>query len=86
MIDLGIGLDVASRFDRGIVMTRGEIIEYRRMNSGDRTAFHRWLVANTVVGAISLLALIAMTSIFSGGGSSSVTAQKSEMTVHAEAK
>jgi hypothetical protein len=68
-------------------MTRGEIIdEYRRMNSGDRTAFRRWMMTNTAVGAISLIALIAITSMFSGGGSSPVTAQNSEMIVHAEAK
>ncbi len=67
-------------------MTRGEIVdEYRRMNSGDRTAFRRWLLTNTAVGAVAVIALIAITSLFSGSGSDSNTAQV-EKIVHAEAK
>jgi len=67
-------------------MTRGEIVEeYRRMNAGDRTAFRRWLWTNTVVGAVCIAALIAITSIFSGSGSGSITAQ-SDKVIHAEAK
>jgi hypothetical protein len=37
--------------------------EYRRMNLNDQSAFRRWLVINTVVGAISFFALIAIASI-----------------------
>ncbi len=41
-------------------MTRGQIMEeYRRLNSEDRGTFQSWLVANTVVGALALFALIA---------------------------
>jgi hypothetical protein len=68
-------------------MTRGEIIsEYRRLNSEDRAAFRRWLMVNTVVGALSLFTLIAVTSIFSGRESSSATAQKDGVSLHAEAR
>jgi len=63
-------------------MTRGEIInEYRRMNSEDRMAFRRWLMVNTVVGALCVFTLIAVTSIFSGG-SSVDTAQKDALHAH----
>jgi hypothetical protein len=46
---------------------RGEIInEYQRLNPEDQKAFHRWLWANAVVGAISLTGLIALASKFAG--------------------
>jgi hypothetical protein len=70
-------------------MTRGEIIdEYRNMSSEEQAKFNRWLLANTVVGTIWVVALIAITSVFSGENSSLATAQaqKAEMIVHAEAK
>jgi hypothetical protein len=68
-------------------MIRGEIIdEYRRMNSEDRAAFHGWLKINTVVGVISLLTLIVVTSIFSGENSGSLTAETGTVTIHAEAR
>jgi hypothetical protein len=68
-------------------MTRGEIMdEYRRMSSSGQKAFRRWLMINTVAGAISVLALIAITSIFSGSEPGLATAQKNAVTVHAEAK
>jgi hypothetical protein len=68
-------------------MTRGEIIdEYRRMNSEDQKTFRRWLINNTVVGAVSILGLIAITSIFSGSEPSSAAAQNDAVVVHAEAK
>ena len=51
------------------MMSRHMIEEYRRMNSGDRTTFRRWLTLNTLVGAF-LLTLIAITAIFWGGESS----------------
>jgi hypothetical protein len=60
--------------------------EYRRMNLDDQSAFRRWLVINTVVGAISLFALIAIASIFSGGEPRSVTTQKGEVILRAGAK
>ena len=52
------------------------IVEYRRLNSLDRGAFHNWLIANTVVGALALLGLIAVASIYSGANSNIATAQK----------
>jgi hypothetical protein len=63
---------------------RGEIInEYQRLNSKDQKAFRRWLWANTVVGAILLTALIALTSKFPGD-ESGATAQNA--TMHTQAK
>ncbi len=68
-------------------MTRGEIMEeYRRLNSEDQKAFHRWLITNTVVGAISLLALITVISMFSGRDAGSVTAGNAGMTAQAQAR
>ncbi len=61
--------------------------EYRQLNSVDRSAFHRWILANTIVGAASILGLIVLASVYSGGDSgSSVTAQKQPITTHAEAR
>jgi hypothetical protein len=57
--------------------------EYRSMSSGDRTAFHRWLMINTVVGAF-LFTLITITSIFFGGESNSDTARKDGAIQHAK--
>jgi hypothetical protein len=52
----------------------GEIInEYRRLNSKDRTVFHRWLWANTIVGAILLAGMIVLASKFPGGESVATT-------------
>jgi len=49
---------------------RGEIIhEYRRLNSVDKKAFHRWLWANTIAGSILLAGLIVLASKFPGGES-----------------
>ena len=63
---------------------RGEIVnEYERLNSKDQKAFHRWLWANTVVGAILLTGLIVLTSKFPGDESGS-TAQ--DATIHTQAK
>jgi hypothetical protein len=40
----------------GVKMINREMMEeYRRMNSVDRSAFHRWLITNTVFGAIASL-------------------------------
>jgi hypothetical protein len=50
-------------------MRREIINEYRRLNSRDQTEFHRWLWANTIVGAILLAGVIVLVSKFSGGES-----------------
>ena len=80
-------LYVANRLLSEKTMVRRKIAdEYRRMNLDDQSAFRRWLVSNTVVGAISLFALIAIASIFSGGESKSVTTQKGEVILRAGVK
>jgi hypothetical protein len=62
---------------------RGEMInEYRKLNSEDQKEFRRWLWANTVVGAILLAGLIALTSF--SGNESGATAQNA--TMHTQAK
>jgi len=66
-------------------MTRGEIDAYREMNAADRSSFHRWLVVNTVAGAIAVLALIAITSMNSAQNSDAVASQKQHAVQHAEA-
>jgi hypothetical protein len=63
--------------------------EYRRMNSADRTSFHRWLTLNTVFGAFAftLIAMIAINAAFSGGKSSPTNIAKySEAMQRADAK
>jgi hypothetical protein len=63
--------------------------EYRRMNSADRTSFHRWLTLNTVSGAFAftLIAMIAINAAFSGGESSPTNIAKySEAMQRADAK
>jgi hypothetical protein len=61
---------------------RGEIInEYQKLNSKDQKAFHRWLWANAVVGAILLTGLIAVAL---QGDESRATAQNA--TMHTQAK
>lgn len=60
--------------------------EYRRLNSKDRGAFHSWLAANTVVGALALFALTAVASVYSGDSSNIATAQKEKATFHSEAR
>jgi hypothetical protein len=68
-------------------MTRGEIIDdYRRFNAKDRSAFRRWLVVNMVAGALVVSALIAVTSVYSGADSSTASAQKDAVKVHAQAR
>jgi hypothetical protein len=45
---------------------RGEIIyPYQKLNSADQKVFRRWLWANTIVGAILLAGLIALSSCWS---------------------
>jgi hypothetical protein len=64
---------------------RGEIIyEYEKLNSEDQKAFHRWLLANTVVGAILLTGLIALVLASKPGDESGATAQNA--TMHTQAK
>jgi hypothetical protein len=41
--------------------------EYRRLNSEDRGTFQSWLIANTVVGALALFALIAAVALVYSG-------------------
>ena len=63
---------------------RGEFInEYHRLNSQDQKTFQRWLLANTVVGAILLTGLIALASK-NPGAESGATAQNA--TMHTQAK
>jgi hypothetical protein len=52
--------------------------EYRRMNTEDRSAFRKWAIANTVLGAAALSALIVLASVYSGDGSGTMTAHKSQ--------
>jgi len=52
--------------------------EYRRLNAEDRSAFRKWLIANTVFGATALFALIVLTSVYSGGDAGSMTAQQQD--------
>ena len=52
-------------------MARGDIVdEYRRLNAKDKSAFRKWLIANTVFGAAVILALIVLASVYSGGDGS----------------
>jgi hypothetical protein len=63
--------------------------EYRRMNSADRTSFHRWLTVNTVFGALAftLIAMMAINAAFSGGESRPTNiAKSSEAMLRADAK
>jgi hypothetical protein len=67
-------------------MVRGDIAaKCRRLNTADRSAFRGWILANTVAGAVSIIALIILASVYSGGESSAVTAQKQPTILHAEA-
>jgi hypothetical protein len=50
---------------------RNGLNEYRRLGLEDNATFRRWLVANTVVGALSLFALIVVASL--PGGDSAAT-------------
>ena len=48
-------------------MTKGELIAaYQRLSDKDRRVFQRWLIGNVVVGTISVIGLIAITSMYSG--------------------
>jgi hypothetical protein len=62
---------------------RAEIKEYRKLNSEDQKEFRRWLWANTVVGAVLLAGLIALSSKLPGD-ESGATAQNA--TMHMQAK
>jgi hypothetical protein len=69
----------------GEMMTSREILQYRRLNSGDQATFNRWLAINSVAGGV-VFALIAITSIFSGGELSSGIAGNRGVIQHADAK
>jgi len=63
---------------------RGEIInEYRKLNSEDQKVFRRWLWTNTIIGAILLAGLIALTSKFTSDESVSI-AKTPEISMHAK--
>jgi hypothetical protein len=63
-------------------MTRGDFAgQYRRLNAEDKSAFRRWLVANTVFGAVAMFALIVLAAVYSGGDSRSMTAQKGHQVI-----
>src|SRR6266446_10962932 len=62
-------------------MTRGDIAgEYRRLNAEDQSVFRKWLIANTVFGAVAMFALIAA-AVYSGGDSGTMTAQKGQLII-----
>jgi hypothetical protein len=64
---------------------RGEILyEYEKLNSEDQKVFRRWLLANTVVGAVLLTGLIALVLASKPGDKSGATAQSA--TMHTQAK
>ena len=52
---------------------RNGLSEYRRLGLDDNATFRRWLVANTIVGALSFLSLIAIASL--SGGDTAATAK-----------
>jgi hypothetical protein len=62
------------------------ISEYQKLNSEDRTAFHRWLWTNTIVGAILLVGLIIVVFKFADDQSGWATAKNATMTTKAEPK
>jgi hypothetical protein len=64
-------------------MTRRQITaQYQRLNSEDRSTFQGWLIANTVVGALILFALIAGAFVYSGDGSNTATVQTEKVASH----
>jgi hypothetical protein len=68
-------------------MTRGDIMDgHRRMNSADRKGFRLWFVANTVFGALAVVTLIVVTSVYSERNADSAPADQARATVHAKAR
>jgi hypothetical protein len=64
---------------------RGEIIyEYEKLNSDDQKVFRRWLLANTVVGAILLTGLIALAIKVPGDGSEATAQNATERATQAK--
>src|SRR5262249_38491692 len=59
-------------------MSRDIVAEYRRLHAKDRSAFRKWLIANTVFGATAIFALIVLAAVYSGGDAGSVTAHKQQ--------
>jgi hypothetical protein len=88
------GLDWLERNQRQIdhkprdneMMGREIMREYHRLNSQHRGAFHRWLMANTVVGALALFALIAAASVYSWDSSNTAATPKQKVTLHSETR
>jgi hypothetical protein len=65
------------------MLQRESISAYRTMNAADRAVFRKWLIVNTIVGACSILALIAITSMHPDGAADAVASQPIQ---HAEAR
>ena len=64
---------------------RAEIIsEYQKLNSEDQKTFRRWLWANTVVGAMLMAGLIALTASKFPGDESVAAAQLAGMRTQAK--
>jgi len=63
---------------------RNGLNEYRRLTLEDNVTFRRWLVANTVVGALSFLSLIAIASF--AGGDNAATAKMASSTAMVESR
>jgi hypothetical protein len=59
-------------------------VHYQKLNSEDQKTFRRWLLANTVVGAILLTGLIALALASKPGDESGAAAQSA--TMHTQAK
>jgi hypothetical protein len=58
--------------------------ECHRMNSSDRATFRRWLILNTVIGAlvVMLIAMIAINGMFWGGELKSANSAKNNDASH----
>jgi uncharacterized membrane protein YdjX (TVP38/TMEM64 family) len=58
--------------------------EYQQLSAAEQRTYRRWIVANTVVGALAFLILISVTA-FHSSIDGSETAQKGELPQHASA-
>ena len=63
---------------------RNGLSEYRRLGLEDNATFRRWLLVNTVVGALSFLSLIAIASF--AGGEKAATAKMASSTAVVESR
>jgi hypothetical protein len=55
---------------------RDGVTAYREMSRADRATFRKWLLAHAIVGAFSIVALIAITSFNKGGAADEVAGGK----------